>query len=174
MQLLQIPNAGTNTIAVLPGVVCYDRPRLPHLAPGIHRSTLGRVAVQPEKGLYWCERRVVLEQLCVCLLLSGQSIWTLEWRLVRCCDVHLLRGNVREQHSWYVGDEMIDDSAKVHDAMDDFIKFLQFGYGVYGVVPISSIEKIADLIYTVDIMFDGEFKTLCHEWAYRHEVDPYV
>lgn len=59
-------------------------------------------------------------------------------------------------------DEEIDSIVR------DTIGFLKVGYREYGTISPSSIETLADLLYTHHIRFDGEFKTICYEWEYRH------
>lgn len=64
-----------------------------------------------------------------------------------------------------------NDSKYAHELEEDVISFLKVGYNAFGIVPISAIESVANLIYIIDISFDGEFKTICYMWAYRHKVE---
>lgn len=52
-----------------------------------------------------------------------------------------------------------------------FVDLLKIGYREFGIVPISSIERIASLYETYHIQFDGEFKTILYEWEYNRECE---
>ena len=53
--------------------------------------------------------------------------------------------------------------------VDSSIDLLKFGYTYFDKLSISNIDALADLIFTHYVEFDGEFKTICYEWEYRHK-----
>ena len=53
--------------------------------------------------------------------------------------------------------------------IDSSIDFLKFGYTYLDKLSFSTIDALADLIFTHYVEFDGEFKTICREWVYRHK-----
>lgn len=63
------------------------------------------------------------------------------------------------------------DSKYAHELEEDVISFLKVGYDALGIVSISTINSIANLIYIVDIRSDSEFETICYMWEYQHKVE---